>query len=623
MTKTQFLAQLAVSPVIHAPEKDISNNVDTITAGTETRNGKRLHSDSLVARLRSRLKPCLLASKTKPSKELVEEPESTPVSAKRPRFVNDFTPRKTSESVQVGTEKSKMIKGNFHPGKTTIKQIPVNAKKLRFVNVTPRCTSESLHSSKKSISVDDNPCSNKTTDEQVPISAEDHGLAKNFVNHEHKNNQSTSVIPRSRLTQDGTSPKKICEEIPAYPRKCRLSKETVGFVNNISESMHGRKHRLIQEGTNHKKTKSVTNAKRVSKAAKIKTLAKIENSNQPKSKKRADASQSAKNNPSSDAQKKAKVKAIWNPPRLTASTIPLTRGRSSSLTPSKRGTRSQDQAQTPTTPQLRSQSTTPRLVITLNRAPPNPPNRSQTVGPSSKGHRSSSCTGVYPPSVSLHPIPVRAPPIISPLQPLSVIGRRLLKNQCGECGRVLSSPAALESHVQLHTGRRPFSCTLCGKCFPDSKGLSRHGRVHRNGRIHICSQCGKGFVYRFGLTKHLQMVHGRVKPFACQVCSKGFFTKRDLEAHFRIHTGEKPFHCNLCEKQFKRRVELNVHLRWHNGEKRHWCPYCGKGFLDYNNLKRHKYIHTGEKPHSCSHCSKKFTQSGHLKKHLKNVHKVK
>ncbi|AWP06398.1 putative GPI-anchored adhesin-like protein PGA55 [Scophthalmus maximus] len=83
--------------------------------------------------------------------------------------------------------------------------------------------------------------------------------------------------------------------------------------------------------------------------------------------------------------------------------------------------------------------------------------------------------------------------------------RCLLKNQCGECGRILSSSAALESHVSLHNGRRPFSCTLCAKSFPDAKGLERHGRVHRNGRIYICKECGKGFTYRFGLTKHLQM----------------------------------------------------------------------------------------------------------------------
>ncbi|XP_061685137.1 uncharacterized protein LOC133505735 [Syngnathoides biaculeatus] len=241
-----------------------------------------------------------------------------------------------------------------------------------------------------------------------------------------------------------------------------------------------------------------------------------------------------------------------------------------------------------------------------------------SVSPVQRQTRSRNRSVVSPPNLS-----VKSPPIVSPLQPLAVIGERLLKNQCGECGRILSSNAALESHVSLHTGHRPFSCTLCGKSFPDSKGLKRHGRVHRNGRIHICHQCGKGFVYGFGLTKHLQMVHGKVKPFACQICNKAFFTKRDVEAHTRIHTGEKPFLCHLCEKKFTRKVELNVHLRWHNGEKRHWCPFCGKGFLDYNNMKRHKYIHTGEKPHSCPHCPKHFTQSGHLKKHVKNVHKVK
>lgn len=224
-----------------------------------------------------------------------------------------------------------------------------------------------------------------------------------------------------------------------------------------------------------------------------------------------------------------------------------------------------------------------------------------------------------PPAAALQPVPVR--PVVSPLQPLSLIGSRLLKNQCGMCGRVLGSSSALESHVSLHT-RRPFSCRLCGKSFTDTKALKRHDRVHRNGKIHVCQKCGKAFVYKFSLTKHLEMVHRRIKPFVCQICSKSFFTKLDVESHIRIHTGEKPFQCDLCERKFIRRVDLNVHLRWHNGEKRHWCPYCKKGFLDFNNLKRHKYIHTGEKPHPCTHCPKHFTQSAHLKKHLKNVHKI-
>ncbi|XP_055765462.1 zinc finger protein 777-like [Salvelinus fontinalis] len=199
--------------------------------------------------------------------------------------------------------------------------------------------------------------------------------------------------------------------------------------------------------------------------------------------------------------------------------------------------------------------------------------------------------------------------------------KRFTKNQCADCGRVLSSAAALESHASLHTGKRPFACSTCGKDFPNLKGLNRHARVHGEQRGHQCLKCDKTFVYRFGLTKHEQMVHSGVRPFICPICDKRFVIRRDMETHLRVHTGEKPFACSLCVKRFKRRVELNVHLRWHNGEKRHWCSYCGKGFLDYNNLKRHKFVHTGEKPYTCTECGKHFKQTGHLKKHLKTIHK--
>ncbi|XP_061836072.1 uncharacterized protein [Nerophis lumbriciformis] len=221
------------------------------------------------------------------------------------------------------------------------------------------------------------------------------------------------------------------------------------------------------------------------------------------------------------------------------------------------------------------------------------------------------------PPHSLSPHDVNTPPA----QPSIVIGKPLLKNQCGQCGRVLSSPAALESHLNLHIGRRPFSCRICRKDFPDARGLRRHTWVHADSRIHVCQQCGKGFVYSYGLTKHLQMVHRKIKPFVCQICDKAFFTKGDVEDHIRIHTGEKPFQCHVCGKRFVKKIELRAHLKWHSGEKRHWCPYCGKGFFDYNNLKRHKYIHTGEKPKSCPHCPKHFKQSSHLKKHIRTIHK--
>ncbi|XP_014065381.2 uncharacterized protein [Salmo salar] len=276
-------------------------------------------------------------------------------------------------------------------------------------------------------------------------------------------------------------------------------------------------------------------------------------------------------------------------------------------------------------------STTPRRgrprsaaveALNLKRSPstPQPIPFIVTVSPRSNFKKSPQCPLTFQQARRYRQSqPMWSPP--GPFQLQQAPQKRLAKNQCADCGRVLSSAAALESHASLHSGKRPFACSACGKDFPDLKGLNRHARVHGDQRGHQCPQCSKTFVYRFGLTKHEQVVHCGVRPFVCPICDKRLITQRDLEAHIRVHTGEKPFACSLCVKRFKRRVELNVHLMWHNGEKRHWCSYCGKGFLDYNNLKNHKLVHTGEKPYTCSECGKRFKQTGHLKKHLKTVHK--
>lgn len=380
-----------------------------------------------------------------------------------------------------------------------------------------------------------------------------------------KNHASSNMSPRhSNFTMNSDGIRQIKKEFGSPFRLPRFSMQTDGTKKTNSETVSQKLESPIMAETPRRNFKILTSAK-LAKAAKAKTIAKMRNSHKSNLQKHQLAA--ANNQGKCEIVKICRAK-VWIPPVMPADKMPPVGERNSSLSPVNTETK---------------------------------PNNQTFVCPT---------------------LAVRASPIVSPLEPLAVIGRHLLRNQCGECGRILSSSAALESHVGLHTGRRPFSCTLCGKAFPDAKSYKRHGRVHRNGRIHICQQCGKGFVYRFGLTKHLQMVHSKIKPFICQICNKGFFTKRDVEVHIRIHTGEKPYHCNYCDKKFTRRVELNVHLRWHNGEKRHWCPHCGKGFLDFNNLKRHKYIHTGEKPHSCPHCPKQFTQSGHLKKHVKNVHKV-
>ncbi|KAI7810809.1 pogo transposable element with ZNF domain isoform X1 [Triplophysa rosa] len=199
-------------------------------------------------------------------------------------------------------------------------------------------------------------------------------------------------------------------------------------------------------------------------------------------------------------------------------------------------------------------------------------------------------------------------------------GKTLYRStECSECGRVLSNASALENHMRLHTGERPYTCSQCGKAFPSVRGLNRHLKVHAEEKRYQCEECGKSFVYHFTLTKH-QLIHSGERPFPCKVCGKRFLAKADRSTHMRMHTGEKPFSCAQCGKKFKHRVALNMHMQGHRGEKRYVCPICEKGFVDLGNFKRHKLIHTGERPFECKECGKRFTQSAHLKKHVNTQH---
>ena len=40
-----------------------------------------------------------------------------------------------------------------------------------------------------------------------------------------------------------------------------------------------------------------------------------------------------------------------------------------------------------------------------------------------------------------------------------------------------------------------------------------------------------------------------MRDHKCEECSKGFFTRQELEAHERTHTGIKPYACEVSTMQ--------------------------------------------------------------------------
>jgi len=192
-------------------------------------------------------------------------------------------------------------------------------------------------------------------------------------------------------------------------------------------------------------------------------------------------------------------------------------------------------------------------------------------------------------------------------------------NQCPECGKVLSSTQALQNHMLIHKGLKPFGCDECGMRFNLKSTLKIHLLTHTGELPHKCGVCGKGFARKFTLTNHMR-THTGTAPYVCEVCEKGFAQKITLTRHMRTHTGATPYVCRVCERAFARKCALTEHMHLHSGAAPYKCEVCSEEFNARSTLRNHKLLHTGEKPYECPVCKQTFTQKGNTERHVKRVH---
>ncbi|XP_029349535.1 zinc finger protein 770-like [Echeneis naucrates] len=195
-------------------------------------------------------------------------------------------------------------------------------------------------------------------------------------------------------------------------------------------------------------------------------------------------------------------------------------------------------------------------------------------------------------------------------QELSSNTRKLaLKHQCPKCLKTFCSPSKLERHFLIHTGQKPYLCTICRKTFRQKSHLKSHlstankcsvSASHGMNRQRLCSddqtsiqqpqsppqqstschnpvdssmefklQCKISVDTVQALNKAEIKLDAVVKPepFNAESQRQGICHMSDEEFRYATQKDVKPFQCMICHRSFRLEVNLIRHHTIHLNQK--------------------------------------------------------
>ncbi|XP_014670583.1 PREDICTED: zinc finger protein 852-like isoform X4 [Priapulus caudatus] len=74
---------------------------------------------------------------------------------------------------------------------------------------------------------------------------------------------------------------------------------------------------------------------------------------------------------------------------------------------------------------------------------------------------------------------------------------------CPFCPKVLKFKYLMK-HMQIHTGEKPYKCTLCSSAFTQYSSLACHRRIHTGEKPYVC-RCGRAFNVSSNLRRHQRL----------------------------------------------------------------------------------------------------------------------
>lgn len=195
---------------------------------------------------------------------------------------------------------------------------------------------------------------------------------------------------------------------------------------------------------------------------------------------------------------------------------------------------------------------------------------------------------------------------------------------CKICGRCFLYKNKLVNHKRMH---KNIECHMCDKLFSKQKYYDSHMQRHANKlnvlnkHVQTCSFCEKECSNDNSLSVHVNKVHLQIKPYSCDMCSKQFYTERNLNCHKRVHSLFSKETCQFCSKTLDSRKSLVIHVRKHIGVKPYSCQICSHSFYSLTKMRTHmRNLHGGK--FCCKLCKNVFVYKSELKNHVNEVHNM-